>query len=513
MDRQQHSQAVQDEMLGPEREGERALADVRAGQPVGPFAGRPHFWQPWLGSVVAIGIATLIFFLLVIVIQVDFISLPLGVLAEDGGNPYVFGVAFQDSVPALALLIVIAATRVFQRWVLGTGGSTDRTLLFSMFVGAELLYLLYRESFVDGGLPYALLIVAVAGLYGGWRFGLSLGLISTLVRGLIHIFFEITEYSPNLFADVQFWDIFEWFYLSSIPTIAPIWVGFVAGHAGKLMGTRRYMPLWLILLSIYLHFFPSFFTFLVWDDPYQIEIFPAVLTIFGLSIAAFGLLTSNIRGTAAQRQAETARLQLSQAELRALRAQINPHFLFNSLNTIRYFVRTDPEVARRLLLDLSEVFQVALKAGDFVTLEDEIDFTKSYLALEQARLGERLAVHWFVQSDDLLDESIPTLLLQPIVENGIVHGIAPKMDGGRIEIMVTRGVDQVVLQVIDDGVGMSAERLTTVADPNSAPEGSIGTYNIQNRLRSLYGERASYRIESTKGKGTLVEVRVPLQKN
>ena len=156
------------------------------------------------------------------------------------------------------------------------------------------------------------------------------------------------------------------------------------------------------------------------------------MLVSGLALAAIALMVRSVQAETARRKAEAAELALAHAELRALRAQINPHFLFNALNTIRYFVRTDPETARRLLLNLSEVFQRALRSGEFVPLRDELSYVKSYLALEKARLDERLQVEWIVPGEDHLDHPVPTLILQPIVENAVVHGIATESGGGTV---------------------------------------------------------------------------------
>ncbi|MEM7798813.1 MAG: histidine kinase [Chloroflexota bacterium] len=480
-----------------------------------PSAWRTPFGQlpSWAVSAVAIVAATIIFYLMVLIKQAELIDVPFESITNNSTNPYNFGVIFQDEIPILALLILLSTRPFFQRWITQNDLPYDNTLFFGIFAGCELLALVYYNSFSGENLSIGLVIVAVAGLYGGWRMGITLGFLSSVMRGIFNVFWDVANNDVNVIVNLGFWDLVEWFYLSDMTTLAPIWVGFVAGHIGYILMERRYSPGWVFLAGLPLHFFPSLFTFLVWDDPYRLESMPAILLVFSLALAGFALIVNNIRTVQTVRQAELIQFQLSQAELRALRAQINPHFLFNSLNTIRYFVRADQDKARQLLLDLSEVFQVALKAGDFVSLEDEIDFTKSYLALEQARLDERLNVSWFVQADDLYDIEVPTLILQPVVENAIVHGIAPKTEGGRIQIMVTRGMEHLILQVIDDGVGMPPARLrdiTNLALTPDARDGSIGTYNIQSRLETLYGDQGSCRIESIEGRGTTVEIRIPL---
>jgi LytS/YehU family sensor histidine kinase len=210
-----------------------------------------------------------------------------------------------------------------------------------------------------------------------------------------------------------------------------------------------------------------------------------------------------------QRRAEAAELAQAQAEVRALQAQINPHFLFNAFNTILYFVRTDPDQARHLILQLSEVFQRVLRSGASVALRDELGYARAYLALEQARLGERLRIDCTVRDESLLDQTVPTLILQPLVENAVKHGLAPREDGGRLEIVVERLGGDLVVLVRDDGVGIAPARLSALtADGYSGP--SIGLNNINRRLMTLYGPAYRLGIESAEGAGTCVKLRLPL---
>jgi LytS/YehU family sensor histidine kinase len=198
-------------------------------------------------------------------------------------------------------------------------------------------------------------------------------------------------------------------------------------------------------------------------------------------------------------------LALAEAELKALRAQINPHFMVNSLSVIHHLVRTQPDVARNLLLDLSDLFQHSLRAGDFVPLSQELEHVRAYLALEQARLTRRLNVMWAVLAEDKLDTPVPTLILQPIIENAIVHGIAPKPEGGTVSILVKQSGDEIRIQVADNGVGFNVESLQ-----HESGRTSIGLKNVDERLRLIYGEKYRLQIDSTPGAGTTMEFKIPL---
>jgi signal transduction histidine kinase len=232
----------------------------------------------------------------------------------------------------------------------------------------------------------------------------------------------------------------------------------------------------------------------------------------GLAMAAVALMVRSAQAEASRRRAEAAELELTKAELRALRAQINPHFLFNSLNTIRYFVRTDPETARKLLLNLSEIFQRALRAGEFVALRDELSYVEAYLALEEARLGERLRVAWSIPDETCMEALVPTLILQPVVENAVVHGIAVRPESGTVSIAVECSGPEVVLRVEDDGPGIAPDKLAALLTPGEERTG-IGLSNIDGRLRAIYGEVYGLAIESKPGCGTCVQMRIPCTGN
>lgn len=465
-------------------------------------------WPEWVQPAGLIVAATLLYYISAQAFQSEIFSSPLAVISDTGADPYLLGLAIQEMLLPLALLVILTTRPIFQQFVSGfhLKGQAQRLLLIFAFI--ELVYILYVTTF-EWSVTFGLFVIVAAGLIGGWRFGLAIGMMSFAVEGGLNMLAEAAE-DTNLLLDNNWWSLFGWFFLNNVVLMAKIWAGFVAGQVGRLINMFNWGIGGTFLAGFMFELIPTVCAFLVIDEDYVVEPLIAGGLMIALVLTMFMLLTFNARSLAALRQAEVNRLALTQAELRALRAQINPHFLFNSLNTIRYFVRTDQEQARKLLLDLSDVFQVALKSGEFVTLREEIEFTKSYLALEQARLDERLEVSWYIQNDDLLDAEVPTLFLQPVVENSVVHGIAPDPDGGRLQIMVMGGGDDLVIQVIDDGVGMKPARLALVADPAQAPEGSIGTNNIQQRLKTLYGKRGQFKVESTLGKGTMVEMRLPI---
>ena len=212
-------------------------------------------------------------------------------------------------------------------------------------------------------------------------------------------------------------------------------------------------------------------------------------------------------------QIELSELDKQQAlavhsELKALRAQINPHFLFNTLNTIAALCRTDPHTARRLIIQFADFFRESLeRQSQFTTLDEELRYVNSYLVCEQARFGDRLQIDW--QIDDVARKAtLPSLVLQPLVENAVKHGMAKT---GPLHLGLAAKMDglHLYVQVHDDGVGIESESLSKF-DSQSGSGLGIGLNNVRERLRSLYGSSGLMNINSTVGEGTEVTLKIPV---
>jgi hypothetical protein len=205
----------------------------------------------------------------------------------------------------------------------------------------------------------------------------------------------------------------------------------------------------------------------------------------------------------------------TEAELRALRAQLNPHFLFNALTTISFLIQTAPDRALETLMRLTGLLRAVLRApaGEFSTLGEEIDLIESYLAIERARFEERLRVS-IDAPGDLRKLRIPPLVIQPLVENAIKHGIAPCKSGG--DVTVTARVEngggqngiageRLCITIRDTGAGASAEAFA------QGRKRGLGLANVERRLERLYGQAASLNFQSVSGEGAVVEVKVPIE--
>lgn len=195
------------------------------------------------------------------------------------------------------------------------------------------------------------------------------------------------------------------------------------------------------------------------------------------------------------------------AELKMLQAQIQPHFLFNALNTIASFCRTDPSKARELILYLSNFFRKTLnRDSNFVTVDEEISLVNSYLSIEKARFGERLNVIYDIP-EELSNKSIPAFIIQPLVENSIKYGISPLPDGGIIHISIKKEDRYLLFEVSDTGIGMTEEKLNEVTKKWPG----IGLKNINERLKAFYGEDSSLTIKSRWNSGTSVSYKIPCE--
>jgi len=202
------------------------------------------------------------------------------------------------------------------------------------------------------------------------------------------------------------------------------------------------------------------------------------------------------------RAVEEARAELAQAELRALRAQIHPHFLFNTLNAIASLIATNPAAAEDMITRLAELFRYALKASDreHAPLGEELEFLRGYLAVERVRFGERLRIEEAVEPG-LESVPVPTLLLQPIVENAVRYGVSSRLEGGTVRLAAGRRDGALWLEVADDGPGL---------DGSATPPGTgFGLHAVRERLRAA-GHLDALSIESNPGRGTRVRITLPL---
>ncbi len=211
-----------------------------------------------------------------------------------------------------------------------------------------------------------------------------------------------------------------------------------------------------------------------------------------------------------ERKLEEQGRLLMEARLDALQRQINPHFLFNTLNSITSLVRSQPELAREMIVKLASILRMLLKEREaFVPLREELEFTDDYLGIEVVRFGEKLRVVKEI-ADETLEVVVPSMLLQPLIENSIKHGLEPRIAGGTVTLRSRLLDRQLLVEVEDDGVGMEPERDGAAITSSHARSNGIGMKNVRERMQVLYGASASFEVVSRPGRGTKVTLVMPI---
>ncbi|MGO9366657.1 MAG: sensor histidine kinase [Terriglobales bacterium] len=230
--------------------------------------------------------------------------------------------------------------------------------------------------------------------------------------------------------------------------------------------------------------------------------------IYAASVTAIGIELKVFNSVRIQIKLEEQERLLLHARMEALQNQINPHFLFNTLNSISSLVRFDPDTAREVISKLATILRRLLNSTDsFVPLREEVEFIDNYLDIEVVRFGKDKLRVVKELAPDSLDVMVPSMLLQPLLENSIKHGLASKVEGGSIHLRSRLSGSGLIIEVEDDGVGIGATQST---DAGSTRGAGIGITNISERLQVLYGDAARMTIDSHEGKGTLVRIRLPL---
>ena len=227
--------------------------------------------------------------------------------------------------------------------------------------------------------------------------------------------------------------------------------------------------------------------------------------IYAGTVMAVAIALKVLNNVRIEMKLEQQERLLLQARMEALQSQINPHFLFNTLNSIASLVRAKPDAAREMIVKLGNILRRLLRKGDsFVPLREEFEFLDDYLDIEVARFGrDKLKVVKELEQTSL-DHMVPSMILQPLVENAFKHGLSSKVEGGSIYLRSRCAEHRLVLEVEDDGVGMPA-------DGTRAPSGTgIGMENVTERLQVVYGDAAEIEVESQPNRGTLIRLVLPL---
>ncbi len=236
-----------------------------------------------------------------------------------------------------------------------------------------------------------------------------------------------------------------------------------------------------------------------WPHPHPLT----YVALYAVTLFAVAIPLKIWNSARTEKKLEEQERLLVEARLAALTSQINPHFLFNTLNSVSSLIRTDPNQARVMVVKLSKVLRRLLrKHENFSALRDELNFIEDYLSIEVVRFGEKLRFEKDA-AEDTLDMLVPSMLLQPLVENSIKHGLSNKVEGGTIRIRTHRSESKLHVLVEDDGVGIPEAKLATLL------EQGIGVSNVNERLKVLFGNQYRMWIDSQPDHGTRVQIEMP----
>jgi len=243
---------------------------------------------------------------------------------------------------------------------------------------------------------------------------------------------------------------------------------------------------------------------LTWSRSYQPPV-PLMALVIGLgatNVMVYWGIVAVSQAINYFRKYQEREFRLAQAQLHSLRMQLHPHFLFNTLNAIAELVYSDPKAADRCILSVSELLRFSLESHrtQEVTLKEEIDFLEKYLEIQKTLMRDRLRVRLNVDPETL-DASVPNMLLQPLVENAIKHGISPRPEGGNIEIHAKRLDGKLHVEISDDGLGLREQQ-----DSNG-----VGLVNTRERLKHLYGAAHAFNLSSFPGRGVTIRISLPFR--
>jgi two-component system LytT family sensor kinase len=405
---------------------------------------------------------------------------------------------------AASLASILVRVNTFKRMLLREERTLQQrvqlALLFASIFGAGVATRVVTGIYpsVDLGLEASLL----SGILGGYVTGLFSGILISVPAMMGH------EYlSMPLFAGVG---VLGGVLRDLAPATEEIWRFSPFLDLRRKGGPRRRAFHVCFLLTILFAEFLRWSSLRVFGSQFIFAAYPAtasgplsMLAIYASTLFATTLPLKIWNNTRNEDKIESQQRHLQEARLAALTSQINPHFLFNTLNSVSSLIRTNPEMARGMIYKLSSILRRLLRNTDNLTpLREELQFIDDYMGIEMVRFGDKLR---FVKEVDAatLDHLVPSMLLQPIVENCVKHGLSSKVDGGMIRIR-SRLVDgRLHLSVEDDGVGISESKLATLF------EQGIGISNVNERLKVLFGDDYRMWIDSKPGQGTQTEIEIP----
>jgi two-component system LytT family sensor kinase len=429
----------------------------------------------------------------------------------------------------------IARFRLFRELLMIEQRSPRQKVMFAAFLGLPFMVGVLVRLFSQSQYPttdLSLEVTVLAGLLGGTIVGLAVALIVNLPILLIALWVAILTLFPGFAHTVPNWLIPYYRPELLAPLMATLYA-VAAGTARWLCPDKeeiwKFSPSfdlslyrsikqrfkhpaidWQILFTLICSMLESFRMLVVGPISHGTLFYPSsphtwtsILIVLS-TVICVALPVRIWNTTRIERKLVDQEKALLQARMDALISQINPHFLFNTLNTIASLIRFDPDTARTVLVKLSNILRRRLKAQvHFSSLQAELDFIDDYLGIEVVRFGrDKLQIRKEIDPETL-DMVMPSMILQPLVENALRHGIAPKIEGGTITLRSRRGGGRLIVEIADDGVGISGNK------PSAHQGGGIGISNVQERLKVVYGQDYTMKIDSQPGKGTCIRIEIP----
>jgi two-component system LytT family sensor kinase len=405
---------------------------------------------------------------------------------------------------ALAALLVRFAS--FRRLVFNENRNSDQKVMLLLFLTPPLAFGVmlrifgynYFDLTFEGAFLMGLIGGRIVGLLGGSLISLPafgnhewlsspiaalVGLFAGVIRDVIPEKEAVWDFGPFLFLGIPRW-----------------LVNLVRGRKGN----WAMLPLFAcaafeMALLVLANAVPPHWLFVIRTNNLSYSALVVLSSVMSVAIAV--KIWNNTR---IEMNLEQNQQLLLKARMDALTSQINPHFLFNTLNTVSSLIRFDPDMARGVVLKLSNILRRLLRKHEtFVPLREELEFIDDYLNIEVIRFGRDKLQIFKEIDEDTLDAFVPSMLLQPIVENSIKHGLAPRLSGGQIRVQTHRRDGRLFILITDNGIGMSPGRLAEVYG------GGIGISNVHERLRLLYGDQFAMDIRSQEGEGTHISIEIP----
>jgi len=407
-----------------------------------------------------------------------------------------------------SLASVIARFGIFKRLIFFEQRTPRQKLVFAAFLGVPFMCaVLTRLLLGYKGADLSLEVTVLAGLLGGTIAGLVVGMMVSVPAWLIGhehlaplmaVFYAVVAGTARwLCPDKEaIWKFSPFIDLALFRSIRQRFRAPVLDW--QVLFSLMCIILEITRMSIVGPLAPSQLFYIDSPHPWAKALI-VLATLIGVGLPVRIWNTTRI-----ERKLEDQERLLMQARVDALISQINPHFLFNTLNTVSSLIRFDPDTARNVVLKLSNILRRRLRSqAHFLPLRQELDFIDDYLSIEVVRFGsDKLRVRKEIDPETY-DMTIPSMILQPMVENSIRHGIGPKVEGGTITLRTSRRDRRLVIEVSDDGMGISPERQREMF------ESGIGIRNVRDRLEVLYGTEFSLTVESHPGLGTSIRFELP----